>query len=149
MARQAIKFTTYETTVENAVSDAISILTSLGEEMRDWASNLEEKFSATEKYSRIDEAASALEGLTDEPTIEDAHAALKTTVMQSNKRRPSRSDRRDDAVNLLDAAASGLRERAEAEGVEQNEIDALESLIDDIERIKDEAEAVEFVGMYG
>src|ERR1700731_338004 len=44
----------------DAVSEAFAEFESLGSEMREWADNLEEKFSTTEKYNTVSSTADTL-----------------------------------------------------------------------------------------
>jgi hypothetical protein len=149
MAARAPKHLIREMTVESAVNEAVTMLTELGEELRGWADNIEEKFGSTEKYGRIDEAASTLEAI-EEPEVDgDQLKALVVTAMFSTKKKPSRADRRDEATMLLDGAAQALREHAETEGLAEAVKQTAEQAADDIEAVKDEAEGVEFPGMYG
>ncbi len=55
------KYVGVTSTVTSLISDAGSIVEELKDEMSEWRDNLEEKFSATEKYERVNEAADALE----------------------------------------------------------------------------------------
>lgn len=150
-----LKYQTRESSLANAANEAYGDLQSLGEEMREWADNLEEKFSATDKYARVSEAAETLEGL-DEPDYPDwaNNTKVQITELIKKPRRPSRAQRRDDACSILqvciEACQEWLDEHTEVkEGADLELSGAIESLQEDLERLKDDAEAVEFPGMYG
>lgn len=55
------KYIECKTTVADALSDAGSIVTELQGEMDEWRSSLEDKFSSTEKYQMVSDAADSLE----------------------------------------------------------------------------------------
>lgn len=154
MARgyKSVKRTGVVGDVEGAYSD----LQELGSEMGEWRDNLEEKFSSTEKYERVSEAADALEGLS-EPDVpsELADIPIEYSEFTSTRGLP-RWARRDNAVSIIRTAIDALNERKDGDKPEDVEDDAwadkvsdIESLIDDLESIADEAENVEFPGMYG
>lgn len=161
------KTVTSQTTVSAAIADANSEVESIADEMREWADNIEEKFSTTDKYQRINDAAETLENL-DKPdeTDMDSDADRVITVGQSVQSRKgratSRACRAGNAASLYDAAASELRDYAEElrEKVktltDQVEIDPLnkyaeeaDELADACEAAKDEVEGVELPGMFG
>lgn len=133
--------------VGDAISEAFGELTGLGEEMRSWADSLEEKFSSTEKYERVTEAADALENLS-EPDIPDSVKNLEVTFVDPPQRRRgySRADRCAQACYILEQCIGVLDEFVGED--DEKLADAIE-LKDAIEQAKDEAEGVEFPGMYG
>lgn len=55
------KYIECKTTVADALSDAGSIVTELHDEMSAWRDSLEDKFSSTEKYQMVSDAADTLE----------------------------------------------------------------------------------------
>jgi hypothetical protein len=142
--------------IADAVSGAYSSLTDLGQELRDWADNIEEKFGSTDKYSRLDEAASTLEGL-NEPTVPETLEKIEVEIMEApyKRRGLSRPARRDQAVYELEAVVQDLQElideKADPKGDAELDtlLDDAETLINEIEDLKSEAEQVEFPGMYG
>lgn len=151
----ALKYQTREASLADAANEAYGDLQGLGEEMREWADNLEEKFSNTDKYQRVSEAADTLEGL-NEPDYPDWANATKVQITELIKKpkRPSRASRRDDACSILqvcmEACQEWLDEHTEVkEGAELELSGTIEQLQNDLESLKDEAEAVEFPGMYG
>lgn len=132
-------------TVEEAISMGYSTISELGEEMRDWADNLEEKFSATAKYEQVSEAADALQEHEEFPDeVPEALNALKVTFHIYTKRKESRSMRRSNATAALQAVRDVLEELEDEDLKDQAEgiITALECTIDDID-------AVEFPGAFG
>lgn len=140
-------------TVADAVSEAFGEFMSLGEEMRTWAENLEEKFSATDKYSRISEAADNLENLSEVEAIKWAtNTTMEVVDPPMRKRAYSRPDRCSHACNLLDDAINACENRLDdlKEGDDAKaEADEVESYRNELIDAKDEAEAIEFPGMYG
>lgn len=145
-------------TLEGLVADAASTFEELASELGEWRDSLEEKFSQTDKYSRVSEAADTLEGL-NQPSLPDWLEKDETKIEWEGrppKRKQSRSDRRDDACSLLDMAIQHLDERidkldekkelTEEEEGQKSDMEELRSELDDY---KAEAEGVEFPGMYG
>jgi hypothetical protein len=90
-------------------------------------------------------AADALESLS-EPEVDDKLRDLKVDVVRvRHKRQPSRATRRDEAVENLRAVVqlfTDMEENGELKELADN-------VASDIENLIDEAEAVEFPGMYG
>jgi hypothetical protein len=151
------KYKTREATLADAANEAYSEFMALGEEMREWADNLEEKFSATDRYARISEAADALEGLS-EPNYPDWASKTKVQISELVKppRKVSRATRRDNACAILDTCMEVCNEWLDENDKPENRSDEMLEIIgeitqirDDLENLKDEAEGVEFPGMYG
>lgn len=149
------KYKVREVLLSDAANEAYSELQSLGEEMREWADNLEEKFSGTDKYTRVSEAADTLEGL-NEPDYPDWAGKTKVSITELIKppRKQSRAYRRDQACSIIDECTAACNEWLEAheevkEGADLELSGQIEQLRDDLENLKDEAEGVEFPGMYG
>jgi hypothetical protein len=155
-----LKQTPHKGSLADAVSEAFSELQSLGEEMRDAFDNTPESLQQSAVGEARGEAADALEGL-DEPDVDDMFGSVPVEWSTFHKRRESRSLRRDNACSALDQAISALQALQDddeaikaitAEHTDKSIDDikeAAESLRDDLERLKDDAEAVEFPGMYG
>jgi hypothetical protein len=76
--------------IADIVSEAFGELQSLGEEMREWADNIEEKFSDTQKFQTVSDAAEALENLS-EPDIPEAMNGIQITVTDLPQRRRGHS----------------------------------------------------------
>lgn len=165
-------------TVASAVADAVSDLTSLGEECREIVDNASEGLSQTQRIQTLDETASALEDA-QEPDIPEPLSDIPVTYVEMVQKRKgrgsSRATRRDNAVAMLDAAVEALQgfgdAMEEAKGAvaggtatpdqqrmvgavveaADNEEDGpdIEGLIGEIEEIKNNVEGVDFPGMYG
>ena len=105
----------------NAIEDANSEVEALAEEMREWCSNIEEKFSGTEQYERVSTAADELESVeAPDPSASEECDDTCTFSLVASKRM-SRADRRDNAAaryaaacDILRGAAEGLREKVAA-----------------------------------
>jgi hypothetical protein len=150
------KWKTRDSTVADAANEAYGEFQALGEEMREWADNLEEKFSATDRYARVSESADALENLS-EPSYPDWASKTKVQISELVKppRKVSRAKRRDDACAILDTCMEVCNEWLDENDKPENSeemlglVGEITQLRDDLENLKDEAEAVEFPGMYG
>lgn len=167
------KYTEQSGSVMEAVSNGFGEVSNLAEEMRGWADNLEEKFSSTDRYARVSEAADALENAT-EPDVDETIGDLQVKWMElqprSRRRGLSRADRLSNACNALAAASSVLRDFSEeleklektkevlhaffdsngiTEGDTEEIASAASDLADEIDSATSELEGVEFPGMYG
>lgn len=176
MSKRQPRYVETKTTVSAAISDALMECQSLRDEMEEWRSNIEEKFSSTDKYSRIEECVSALENFADNELDVPEKVEELEVIYDSDRKASSRADRLGESVTMLDAARSALEAHCESlrapseeerderinqkvvdgEDVEENDsgtdedlITEIESLIEEITNIIDEAESVEFVGMFG
>lgn len=105
--------------VAAAVEDAVSSLEDLKDEMESWRDNTPESLQGTEKYEAVSEAADTLE-----------------TAIDSGQE----NDLNDVAAKL--ASATSYLELCEAH-------DDLDEAIDSFQNCHDEAESVEFPGMFG
>lgn len=160
-----IKYTEVKGTVGDAISAGFSELEELGQEMREWADNVEEKLSHTEKYERVNECAETLEGFDEVEVADSVLNELDCSYqhgMKASKKSPyPRWLRRDNAVAAIRAAAETLQawidnedagdvERTEEqqEEFDQRKSDA-EDAIRELEEAADEADNVEFPGMFG
>jgi hypothetical protein len=137
-----------EMSIADAVSETFGEFQGLGEEMRSWADAMEEKFSATDKFSRVSEAADTLENI-NEASVDDSLKDLKVSFTEMSKKRPSRPDRCGHACYILDECIQVLDEIIDDEKADQSLKDDASSLRDDLDNAKSEAECVEFPGMYG
>jgi cytochrome P450 len=139
-----IKTTERTMPIADAVSYAYGELESLAEECREVVDNAEGGLANTQRIQTLDETASTLEGIT-EPDVEEEVGKLEIKFHEqqpaSKSKGLSRNSRRDNAVAALDAAIQHL--------TDAEKHDDYQDLIDDLERIKDDAESVEFPGMYG
>lgn len=137
----------------SAISDAISDLTSLGEECREIVDNASENLQQTSRIQTFDETASALEGLS-EPDVPECVAELPITYSEQISTRKGRGESRAvrcaNSVAVLQAAQEAVAMWLEDETNEEHaERDEVEQLANDIEEIIGEAEGCEFPGMYG
>lgn len=151
--KKRLERTEREMSIADAVSEAFGDFSGLGEEMRSWADSMEEKLSHTEKYDRVNTTADTLENFS-EPEHPDWANNTKIKIMDLPRRkRPySRADRNGQACYILDTAIEACENRLEELGNGDNakaEADAVESYRDDLQNVKDEAEGVDFPGMYG
>jgi uncharacterized protein (UPF0147 family) len=145
------KFDTKEESLADVVSEACGELASLGEELRGWADNIADKFP--DKADVIGEAASTLEDIR-EPTVPDELSELKLSISRPHRTpkqaaKLSRSTRRDDATALLSQVIEFCNEAADDPNVPEDAKDIANDLATELETIKDEADGVEFPGMYG
>ena len=137
-------------TVAGMIEDGILDLQELAAEMRQWADNLEENFSHTEKYQSVGDAADTLEDV-EKVEVPAFLSELNATAVLDTRKRPSRSTRRYNAVARLQAALEAV---ARVEGCPQihmtdDQRDELDQLMDSLHETIDAAESVEFPGMYG
>lgn len=137
----------------SAISDAISDLTSLGEECREIVDNASENLQQTSRIQTFDETASALEGLS-EPDVPEVVAELPITYTEQISTRKGRGESRAvrcaNSVAVLQAAQEAVAMWLEDEENEKHEDrDDVEQLANDLEEIIGEAEGCEFPGMYG
>jgi chromosome segregation ATPase len=172
MAGKSYKYVPRTTTLESAVADAFSEFQTLAEEMEEWRSNMEEKFSQTERYSRVEEVAQTLENHTDAPdipeSVSDEEVVYSEAVNRSKREGPSRAVRCENACAMLDAAISRVEEiigeiedklEAFPEGADEHEGEKredlenwqseLETFRDELSEHKDECESLDFPSMYG
>jgi hypothetical protein len=133
-----------QTTVADAVSEAVEELAQLASEYRDWYDNLPEGPQGSAKGEAVSEAADQLEQL-ETPNLPDTVGNLPVTITVRPKNKPSRSYRAGEAVDhirtvceLLEAIPEGEDAHAEAS-----------ELADALSEIVDAVDGVEFPGMYG
>ncbi len=100
----------YEATVSGAVADAFSVFEELASELHEAVDNAPEGLRESDVNQRKTEAAEALESIQE---ITVANNTLGEIVVAFDhpplKRRATRSDRRDEAVNLLQNAFDALQ----------------------------------------
>jgi sugar (pentulose or hexulose) kinase len=144
-----------DTTVAGAINTAFGVLEELAEEMREAYENTPESLQSSAVGEARSEAADALESIS-EPDMPEwaADVAVKFTLLPL-KRNASRSARRDEAVEYARQAFEALEAHREQQAAiettdDENTdlIDALDALLDETQTMIDEAEAVEFPGMY-
>lgn len=136
----------------DAVGEAFGELECLAEEMRDWAGNIEEKFSSTQKYEDVSTAADSLENI-QQPDIDDTLGEIEITIQDPTpSRKPrSRATRCGDACNILSNCISALEEFASFDSADTDEakVELADDLRGELENVMSEAESVEFPGMFG
>lgn len=137
----------------SAISDAISDLTSLGEECREIVDNASENLQQTSRIQTFDETASALEGLS-EPDVPEVVAELPITYVEQISTRKGRGESRAvrcaNSVAVLQAAQEAVATWLEDEANEEHaDRDDVEQLANDLEEAISEAGSCEFPGMYG
>jgi hypothetical protein len=140
---------TTQSTVAALVADGVADLITLGEEYREWYDNLPENFQ--DNRSDIDEAASTLENLTDPGDPPEAIANVVVLYRPLLKRRPSRADRGNQATYELTAAVEAVDAfLAAVDGpvLRPEELEAIEAWRDEVQAVIDEAEGVEYPGMF-
>jgi|SRR5215831_11280017 len=147
-----------KSTIADAVSYAYSELEELGNEVREVVDNASgTNRENTGRIQTLGETADTLESISD-PTIDEELGKVEVTyhemLPRSRRHGLSRGDRRDNATGALDAVIQVLEEMEEVQsafkGADQNKDETdYRGLIEDLERMKDEAESAEFPGMYG
>jgi hypothetical protein len=141
----------HESAVDGIVADAFSTLEELGGEMREAYDNMPQSLQGGDVGSRRNEAASTLEGLS-QPDAPDCVAQLAVTyfTMPPKRRYVSRSARRDEATTMLSAVVEALDAWMDDDAnAEHDGRDGVDSYRDGVQALLDEAEGVEFPGMYG
>jgi len=147
-----IKFTRVKSTVADAVGEAWAELESLKDEFREMHDNCNEGLQQTQKMQTVDETASTLENMS-EPEVPDWLCPTEVTIQRwANARKGrglSRADRCGQACDIIDSVVTELESEAKVDGVDQDKKEAVEALRDALEEIRNEAEGLEFPGMYG
>jgi hypothetical protein len=141
-----------EGTIDELVSGAFSDLEELGQEMQDWFDNMPENLQDGSKGDAVSEAADGLSNISAVDTPESL-ATIKVKYAYDSKAR-SRSDRRDNAINVLNAVIEHLEsdqvKRGIADSSEQEKLtEEYDEFLGDLQNARDEAEGVEFPGMMG
>ncbi len=141
----------YESTVSGAISDAFSIIEELAGEMREAFENTPESLQQGGAGAARGEAADQLESIS-ELDVDDKFGEIKIEFEYKPVRNPSRRERRDEAAQMLGVAINALEELEfpvstleEAEELSGERDD----LVSDIQNMLDEADGVEFPGMFG
>lgn len=153
------KFNDRELSIEDAISEAFGELQSLGEEMREAFDNTPESLQNSGVGEARGEAADALENIS-EPDIPTELQGDKFKVKwqvhamtPKQQMKQSRSARRDDALATLNAVAYFLDQIDDEENSDAHysdeEKEAASTLVDEVRQMIDEAESVDFPGMFG
>ncbi len=169
MARKSKYIKTEDACIADAISSAFSQLEDLASECREVVDNAPENLRDSQRITTLGEAADALESLS-EPSVPDGLDDVRCQWQENIHPRASRAQRRDNATAALSAVYSALEdhiaeldERIESGKTEdgttdltQDQRDELESqksdaeeLMGEVERARDEADGVEFPGMFG
>lgn len=153
----------YTTTARQLVEDAYSEIESLASEARECADNMEAgNLGQTQRCQTFAETADTLEGIS-APDVPDAFDEVEVVRLPTLSDSTSRAHRLSEAVSDLQLACdeveswlednkqSGADATDEEEEKEDDEVDAdeVEAAIQEIRDHADEAEGVEFPGMYG
>lgn len=101
-------------TIEDAILSGCSEIEILKDEMEEWASNMEEKLSQTEKFGRVEEAAQTLGSPELNPDIPEIISGdLRVTYFEERpygSKSPSRATRLANAISMLSAGVAGIEE---------------------------------------
>lgn len=144
--------------LENAFTTAKSDLEGLQEEMESWFDNLPENLQSSERGERIQEANDALVNAMDQlpddlDELPEGVRNLEITYHISVNKRKGRGESRDvrcgNACAMLEAVADALDDQAKGEDFNEELQSMIEEAAESIRTGKDEAESVEFPGMFG
>jgi hypothetical protein len=138
----------FTSTVAEAVGGAFMEIQELAMELSNWYENLPDSFKWGDKGEAIQEAANTLEGL-EHPDVPEQVGAIKV-YNPPVLNRSSRAARRDAAVSNLQTVIGALGEaRAKCQGGDDKLLsDEINTLVSELETAVEEAEGVEFPGMY-
>lgn len=160
----AVKFHETKTSLGAAVGDAFSILIELRDEIREVCDNMPESLQGGGRYETLDETANTLDFFDSEPDIPESYFDASVTYGSNHRKSQSRSDRRDEAVRMLEAARvcvdsvigeleESLAETQDDPEDEEDERDAhvadLTQLGSELDDAIEQAESAEFPGMMG
>ena len=167
MATRQPRMSPTTTAIVGAISDAVSDLETLKDELTDWYDGMPENLQGGSKGDALQEAVSELDNVS-EPSLSNEVTALLDTegakveiTYQRDRKATSRSARRYESVSMLDAAKEKLemlveeRRKVEAADTENDMTahtditDELEVLAGELNDIADCANSVEFPGMMG
>lgn len=149
------KFIERESKLEDLVSSAFGDLQSLGEEMREAFDNTPESLQNDGVGAARGEAADNLENLSEPECPEELQGERFIVKYQerqlspSAQRKLSRSGRCSSACDDLRHAIEYLENIEDDKTYTKEEREAASEFKGEIENLIDEAEAVEFPGMYG
>lgn len=134
--------------VPDAVSEAFGTFAELAEELRNWYDSMPEGLQGGDKASQLEESADALENLQEPSEVPGYLSTFEIKPLP--RRRQSRADRNGYAVGLLeDAKALAEAWLDDTANAEHEDRDDMESFRDELDTAIDEAQGVEFPGMYG
>lgn len=144
----------------DAISEVVADCADLASEMHDWQSNLEEKFSSTQKYDDVGRAADELDEIENQdPTADDDAKFLNAIMIRHQDPTPrargySRADRLSHAGILLGSVIDRLEELHDDEEhdgkeFEEQELETIKEVKDACENMQSTMDGVEFPGKYG
>ena len=146
-------------TVHSFVDDGFRLVEELRDEIQEWRDGLPENLSNSDKAGRLDECLEALGNCDYPPDLDDV-ADLECKAQELLPKRSwgrvyiSRGDRLQNALNLLEAAASALESHVEAakgenghDGGDDNSEDA--KCAEELRELISEFEGAEFPGAFG
>lgn len=151
-------------TISDFVDEACGEFESLQEEMQERFDNMPENLQGGDVGSRVEEAAQALGEVMERPDFPEGVTDDEIEIVLPGRTpkqtaKMSRADRRDDAVQILAAVVDRLQtkidelDQAQSGGDESddttNQVEALTEYMEGLQNRIDNAEAVEFPGMYG
>jgi hypothetical protein len=132
----------YTNPLSDVVANAFSEFESLAGEMQDWYDNLPQAFQDGDKGQQLQDAQSALEDLR-QPDVPESLADLPV-FYPPGKNVESRAARCSEAASMLRAC---VEELAEIDDKDERKADA-DDLANDLGDAADNAEGVDFPGMY-
>lgn len=151
----AYKTITSTASIADCVSMGFSDLEELASEAREIVDNASEGLAQTQRIQTFDETASSLENITEPEIPETIDATTQLTYSEQTKRKGcSRAVRCSNAVSKLSAVVSWCEDRLNELADKEDDpafvtCEDIETLRDDCQQAIDEAEGVEFPGMYG
>ena len=139
-----------ESTVEAAISDACSLLVELRDEIQEALDNVQgTNLENTSRNQTLGETVSQLDAADSEPEVPNSVAGEKVKYPKPRNKRPSRADRRDEAVTMLSSAIAAMETFMEMLLDDDPKREDIQCVIDDVQRIIDDADGAEFPGMRG
>lgn len=146
-----------KSSAESAIEDAKSEIESLKDELQSWYDNLPEQFQSGDKGSQLEEAISQLENV--EQYLEEVDTEELPTDLEEfeyvlpNRKTTSRAKRLENVMAGIEAAHDTIQTKVDELGEEKDEQTAdikeiLEPICDSLQSALDEAQSVEFPGMY-
>jgi hypothetical protein len=139
----------FRTTVESLISDGYGMVRELADEMQEAFDNMPENLKEGDLGCRREETASSLNGISDHGDVALDDFPEIETVFCPTLDTSSRAKRAGEAADMLNTAASALREYLDNAEEEENKAEDLDSLANQLEEDSSELEGIDFPGMYG
>jgi hypothetical protein len=140
--------THFTTTWGELIASAFDTFENLAGEMSDWYSNMPENFQNGDKGSAVEEAQQQLEDLTNDTDSEAFYTELTTSYLPG--RGASRGDQVADACAKLQHIMEEAEKKiADSPDMPEYEKTTLGDLIDHLSETVNNAEGIEFPGMFG